>query len=120
MGSSSANLKLTFHPDHSVGANQRRQQKPETARLPLARPQFPVLPLVLDCRVSCLPALASSHGGDGGRRSPEHLAMAGRNLWLLGIWVEQNVLEKIPFYYRYKEFTDESTNAPVPELCLER
>jgi hypothetical protein len=46
--------------------------------------------------------------------------MAGRNLWLLGIWVEQNVLEKIPFYYRYKEFTDESTNAHVPELCLER
>jgi len=63
---------------------------------------------------------AFSAGGDGDRRSPEHLAMAGRNLWLLGIWVEQNVLEKIPFYYRYKEFTDESTNAHVPELCLER
>jgi len=45
---------------------------------------------------------------------------AGRNLWLLGIWVEQNVLKKIPFYHRYKEFTDELTNAHVPELCLER
>jgi hypothetical protein len=45
---------------------------------------------------------------------------AGRNLWLLGIWVEQNVLKKIPFYHRYKELTDELTNAHVPELCLER
>ena len=50
----------------------------------------------------------------------DRLNTYGRNLWLLGIWVEQNVLEKIPFYYRYKEFTDESTNAHVPELCLER
>jgi hypothetical protein len=65
-------------------------------------------------------ALAFSAGGDGGRRSPEHLAIAGRNLWLLGIWVEQNVLKKIPFHDRYKEFTDELTNAHVPELCLER
>jgi hypothetical protein len=58
-------------------------------------------------------------GGDGGRKSPEHLAMAGRNLWLLGIWLE-HVLKKIPFHHRYKEFTDELTNAHVPELCLER
>jgi hypothetical protein len=46
--------------------------------------------------------------------------MAGRNLWLHGIWLEQNVLKKIPFYDRYKEFSDEFTNAHVPELCLER
>jgi len=32
----------------------------------------------------------------------------------------QNVLKKIPFHDRYKEFTDELTNAQVPELCLER
>jgi len=44
----------------------------------------------------------------------------GRNLWLLGIWLEQNVLKKIPFHDRYKEFSDELTNAHVPELCLER
>src|SRR5262249_50083777 len=37
-----------------------------------------------------------------GRRSPEHLAMAGRNLWLLGIWLKQNVLKKVPFHDRYK------------------
>jgi hypothetical protein len=61
-----------------------------------------------------------SAGGDGVRRSPEHLAMAGRNLWVLGIWLEQNVLKKIPFHDRCKEFTDELTNAHVPELCLER
>jgi hypothetical protein len=58
-------------------------------------------------------------GGDGVRRSPEHLGMAGRNLWLLGIWLE-HVLKTIPFHHRYKEFTDELTNAHVPELCLER
>jgi len=46
--------------------------------------------------------------------------MAVRNLWLLGIWLEQNVLKKIPLHDRYKEFTDELTNAHVPELCLER
>src|SRR5215470_17584954 len=41
-------------------------------------------------------AVAFSAGGDGGRRSPEHLAMAVRNLWLLGIWLE--LLKKvIPF-----------------------
>jgi hypothetical protein len=51
--------------------------------------------------------------------SPEHLAMAGRNLWLLGIWLE-HVLKNIPFHDRYNEFTDELTNAHVPELCLER
>ena len=45
--------------------------------------------------------------------------MAGRNLWLLGIWLE-HVLKKIPFHHRYKEFTDELTNAHVLELCLER
>src|SRR5215831_19875128 len=61
----------------------RRQQKPETARLPLARPQLPVLPLVLDCRVSCLPALASSHGGDGGRRS-RHGRAKSMVAWNLG------------------------------------
>jgi hypothetical protein len=65
-------------------------------------------------------AVACSAGGDGGGRSPEHLAMAVRNLWLLGIWLEQNVLKKIPLHDRYKEFTDELTNAHVPELCLER
>jgi hypothetical protein len=43
----------------------------------------------------------------------------GENLWLLGIWLE-HVLEKIAFHHRYKEFTDEPTNANVPELCLER
>jgi hypothetical protein len=48
-------------------------------------------------------------GGDGG----------GRNLWLLGIWLE-HVLKNIPFHDRYKEFTDELTHAHVPELCLER
>src|SRR5262249_42306538 len=63
--------------------------------------------------------VAFSPGGDGDRRSPEHLAPAGRNLWLLGIWLE-HVLKKIPFHHRYKEFTDELTNAHVPELCLER
>jgi hypothetical protein len=63
--------------------------------------------------------VAFSLGGDGGRGSPEHLAMAGRNLWLLGIWLE-HVLKKVPFHDRCKEFTDELTNAHVPELCLER
>jgi len=43
----------------------------------------------------------------------------GENLWLLGIWLE-HVFKKIPFHHRYKEFTDELTNAHVPELCLER
>ena len=63
--------------------------------------------------------MAFSAGGDGGRRSREHLAMAVRNLWLLGIWLE--LLKKIiPFHDRCKEFTDELTNAHVPELCLER
>src|SRR5262249_49110854 len=46
--------------------------------------------------------------------------MAGRNLWLLGIWLEQNVLKKIPFHHRYKEFTDELTYGHVPDLCVER
>ena len=64
-------------------------------------------------------AVACSAGGDGGGRSPEHLAMAVRNLWLLGIWLE-HVLKKIPFHHRCKEFTDELTNAHVAELCLER
>ena len=64
--------------------------------------------------------VAFSAGGDGDRRSPARLAIAGRNLWLLGIWLEQNVLKKIPLHDRYKEFTDELTNAHVPELCLER
>src|SRR5262249_28277325 len=45
--------------------------------------------------------------------------MAGRNLWLLGIWLE-HVLKKIAFHDRYKEFTDELANAHAPELCLER
>jgi hypothetical protein len=62
--------------------------------------------------------VAFSAGGDGGRKAPEHLAMAG-NLWLLGIWLE-HVLKKIPCHDRYKEFTDELTNAHVAELCLER
>src|SRR5262249_42720210 len=52
-------------------------------------------------------------------RQPGLLWRSGRNLWLLGIWLE-NVLKKIPFHHRYKEFTDELTNAHVPELCLER
>jgi hypothetical protein len=63
--------------------------------------------------------VALSAGGDGGRKPPEHLAMAGRNLWLLGIWLE-HVWKKIPCHDRYKEFTDELTNEHVPELCLER
>src|SRR6516164_8845948 len=46
-------------------------------------------------------------------------AAAGRNLWLFGIWLE-HVLKNIPFHDRYKEFTDELTNAHVAELCLER
>jgi hypothetical protein len=54
---------------------------------------------------------------DGGGRSPEHLAMAGRNLWLLGIWVEQP-LKKILPYHRCDELTDEPTHAHIPELCL--
>jgi hypothetical protein len=55
------------------------------------------------------------------RRKVSFSAIKGfRNLWLLGIWLEQNVLKKIPFHDRYKEFTDELTNAHVPELCLER
>jgi hypothetical protein len=56
----------------------------------------------------------------GARRARGALAMAGRNLWLHGIWLEQNVLKKIPFHDRYKEVSDELTNAHVPELCLER
>jgi hypothetical protein len=43
---------------------------------------------------------------------------AVRNLWLLGIWLE--LLKKIIPHDRCKEFTDELTNAHVPELCLER
>jgi len=62
-------------------------------------------------------AVAFSAGGDGGTRSPEHLAMAGRNLWLLGIWVEQP-LKKILPYHRCDEFTDEPTHAHIPKLCL--
>jgi hypothetical protein len=62
--------------------------------------------------------VAFSAGGDGGGRSPEHLPMAGRNLWLLGIWLE--LLKKIPFHDRCKEFNDELINAHVLELCLER
>jgi len=49
-----------------------------------------------------------------------NFAMAARNLWLFGIWLEQNVFKKIPFHHRYEECTDELTNAHVPELCLER
>jgi hypothetical protein len=52
-------------------------------------------------------------------RQPRVLWRFGRNLWLLGIWLE-HVLKKIPFHHRYKEFTDELTSAHVPELCLER
>jgi hypothetical protein len=63
--------------------------------------------------------VAFSAGGDGGRGSAEHLAMAGQNLWLLGIWLE-HLLKKILFYHRYNEFTDELTHAHTPELCLER
>jgi hypothetical protein len=47
------------------------------------------------------------------------VSSAGRNLWLLGIWLE-HVLKNIPFHDRYKEFTDQLTNAHVAELCLER
>jgi hypothetical protein len=61
-----------------------------------------------------------SAGGDGGRRSPERLAMAVRNLWLLGIWLEHVLKKIILFHHRYNEFTDELTNAHAPELCLER
>jgi hypothetical protein len=43
---------------------------------------------------------------------------AGRNLLLLGIWLE-HVLKNIPFHDHQKEFTDKRTNAHVPELCLE-
>jgi hypothetical protein len=65
------------------------------------------------------PPPAFSADGEDGRKSPERLAMAVRNLWLLGIWLE--LLKKIiPFHDRCKEFTDELTNAHVPELCLER
>ena len=73
-------------------------------------------------QAGCIPNLfpANLRLHHGGRRLLEHLAMAGRNLWLLGIWLEQNALKKIPFHDRYKEFTDELTNAHVPELCLER
>src|SRR5262249_16976961 len=49
-----------------------------------------------------------------------NISPCGRNLWLLGIWLEQNVLKKIPFQDRYNEFTDELTNPLVPERCLER
>jgi hypothetical protein len=51
-------------------------------------------------------------------RQPGVLWRFGRNLWLLGIWLE--LLKKIPFHDRCKEFTDELTNAHVLELCLER
>ena len=68
-------------------------------------------------RGNSLLAVVCSAGGDGGRRSPEHLAMAGRNLWLLGIWVEQP-LKKILPYHRCDEFTDEPTHAHIPKLCL--
>jgi hypothetical protein len=47
------------------------------------------------------------------------VSSAGRNLWLLAIWLE-HVLKNIPLHDRYKEFTDELTNAHVSELCLER
>ena len=80
---------------------------------------FPALSLALGFPASSLLVAAFSAGGDGDRRSPEHLAMAGRNLWLLGIWLE-HVVKKIPFHDRYKKFTDELTNAHVEELCLER
>jgi hypothetical protein len=73
----------------------------------------------LGCRAWSWRGVAFLLGGDGVRRSHEHLAMAGRNLWLLGIWLE-HVLKKIPLHERYKEFTYELTNVHVPELCLER
>src|SRR6516225_3935555 len=48
------------------------------------------------------PPPAFSADGEGGRKSPERLAMAVRNLWLLGIWLE--LLKKIiPFHDRCKE-----------------
>jgi hypothetical protein len=53
-------------------------------------------------------------------RQPRVLWRFGRNLWLLGIWLEHVLKKIIPFHHRYKEFTDELTNAHVPELCLER
>jgi len=57
--------------------------------------------------------------GDGNSEIQDgYVALAGRNLWLLGIWLE--LLKKIPFQDHFEEFADELTNAHVPELCLER
>jgi hypothetical protein len=65
------------------------------------------------------PSPPAAGGGERSRggASPRFIVV-GRNLWLLGIWLE-HVLKNIPFHDHQKEFTDKRTNAHVPELCLE-
>jgi hypothetical protein len=87
------------HPIHALLSSVASPQQTATRRI-----------------ARCLPA--SSSGLRCTLGTSASASSAGRNLLLLGIWLE-HVLKNIPFHDHQKEFTDKRTNAHVPELCLE-
>jgi len=92
---------------YSATASKQSRQCYKTKPYAARRPERAPPQLLRASGLRCRPGTSAS------------VSSAGRNLWLLGIWLE-HVLKNIPFHDRYKEFTDELTNAHVSELCLER